>query len=84
MKLEYAELLASMDADIEVRTDYSGRGMCGETTTAVTFPELFYLFRAIAEAAGQLGSQDAKEASRFATAMGKLRTDSMGRDTIAY
>jgi hypothetical protein len=77
MKIEYAETLAASDSEMAVIVDYSGRGMYGEKTAAVVFPELFYLLRAIAEVSPALGES-------FASAMGRVRTDSLGRGYVAY
>ncbi len=81
MKLEYAELIAATNPEIELRTEYSGRGMYGETTAAVVFPDVSDLFRAIAEVASEMNTQ---EAEQFAQAMGKIKTDGMGRSQLAY
>jgi hypothetical protein len=85
MKLEYATMLARADSQIEVVTDYSGRGMFGEMTTAITFSDWFIFCRAVAEVSASLvAPTDTKAAERFASEMGRIRTNNLGRNIIVY
>jgi len=80
MKLETAQALSDACPDIEIRKDYSGRAMYGQTTAAVVYPTLGVLLSAACIVAGQ--SEDNGET--LALELAKCRFDNMGHDFIAY
>lgn len=79
--IEDAMYRASIEDDVDLLTDYSGRGMYGRTCPAVvTDSETFHrLLVGIAFACAEQG-RTIDDASQFANA----HTDSMGRDTVYY
>lgn len=88
MKHETAELLANASlhrstGEIHVFEDYSGRGMFGKRTTAVTYPSMKSLMVAIAAAAIAIGD-DQDEQAGFLADLEHLQTDSMGQGYVAY
>jgi hypothetical protein len=92
MKLEHAERIVKAAADsgheLHLLKDYSGRGMFGKTTAAVT-GEQGHVVHAIACAAVEMahsssGSADEDRIDDFLRAVGRLSWDEMGHDVIAY
>jgi len=85
MKAKTADALKeaadSMGIELQVRDDYSGRGMYGKTTHAVV-GELNTIFQCIAFAASDIVDED--NLDDFTWEMGKLRRDSMGFDIVIY
>jgi hypothetical protein len=83
MKAEHAEQIvaAAEAAGLAVTADahYSGRGMDGEETSGIIFPGLPTLLVAVAEAVR--ASQDPDD---LIGGLWGVRTDSLGRDTVAY
>lgn len=69
-----------LGVDIEMDKDYSGRGMFGDTTYAVTLSGIASLATLIAVAARDLetGHED------FVEDMQNLRSDNMGREYVYY
>jgi hypothetical protein len=69
--------------EIELVSDYSGRGMFGNSTAAVDCGNERTLRRAIAYVAANCepGSDDAEEVIEEA---GNLRTDSLGNGIVVY
>jgi hypothetical protein len=88
MKLETAKRIEQAADEsgfdgVVARGDYSGRGMYGSTTAAVTGSQQA-IVAAIAVAAYHLGQEGPDDAEDFLEDVGRLRWDSMGRDAIAY
>ena len=94
MKKTTAEMITTsadmLGIDVEVSSDYSGRGMYGATTYSVTLPSLTDLPAICAHAVAiqmreaddpQSGWDDVKE---FIADLRNLRTDNMGRRYVAY
>jgi hypothetical protein len=85
MNLEFATMIAEaaekIDLDVELRTDYSGRGMYGARTAALDAPGMAEFAAAACEAAIGL-SLDGEDTDDFIAAVRAVRTDNMGRDSI--
>lgn len=81
MELKLAEILAEHNFDIQVREDYSGRGMYGKTTTGVVCDDS-EIFEAIASIMTEC-NEDEREYVANQIRYG-FRTDSMGYNTIYY
>lgn len=86
MKLKHAELIAKTAYDygveVEVRENYSGRGMFGKTTAGVV-GNMGDIVRAVAGAAADLAVAEPDEVDDFVRDM-NLSFDNMGFDMIAY
>lgn len=86
MKLETAQLLSdtAWDSGIEseVREDYSGRGMYGESTSGVVVNSVEDFVRMVALTVAYI--EDFDEREDFATEIQNIKTDSMGRSVIVY
>jgi hypothetical protein len=63
--------------DVEVRTDYSGRGMYGDKCLAIV-GDLRDLLRFAAELTQAIGVEDANDI------LGRVRSDSMGLSSVYY
>jgi hypothetical protein len=70
-----------LGVDIEVDKDYSGRGMFGDTTYAVTVSGVASLATLIAVAGRSMNSASHED---FVEDMQNLRSDNMGRDLVYY
>jgi hypothetical protein len=70
-----------LGVDIEVDKDYSGRGMFGDTTYAVTVSGVASLATLIAVAVRSMNSASHED---FVEDMQNLRSDNMGRDLVYY
>ena len=70
-----------LGVDIEVDNDYSGRGMFGDTTYAVTVSGVASLATLIAVAGRSMNSASHED---FVEDMQNLRSDNMGRDLVYY
>lgn len=85
MKRETAELLANTAANngigLTARHDYSGRGMMGSKTSAVSFDRIAVLLR-VAVLAGH--SMERGDLERFAEEIGSITMDNSGRGIVAY
>lgn len=85
MKQETAKALvdAARDLDLEVGLlpTYSGRGMRGRTTAAVSADNVPILVAAVAQAATKLEGDQAED---FVEEMLGLATDNMGLGLVAY
>lgn len=83
MKAETADALReaadSMGLELQVRDDYSGRGMYGKTTHAVV-ADLNTLFQCIAYAASAVIKED--DIDDFVHEIGRTHRDSMGRSEL--
>ena len=63
---------------VDVRTDYSGRGMYGDKCLGFTVSDQRTAFRLVAGMSAVLGIDETLDITR------KASTDSMGRDMIVY
>lgn len=82
MDIEVASILAGY-GDLEVREDYSGRGMFGKTTTGLV-GDMPKVMRAIGEVMVSRNEDDI-ETIGYALANGDgFRIDSMGMSIIIY
>lgn len=81
MKTWVAHAIATSDYSLDEESDYSGRGMFGQETSAVV-GSLPAFVAAAASAARDLAS--AALAEEFLDALKSVRTDSMGRETVFY
>lgn len=81
MKLEFAELLVDYNSDLELRDDYSGRGMCGNSTAGVV-GSMNDVLQAIGDAI-EYGDEDELQIIQEGCQAG-VRTDSMGLSMIIY
>lgn len=86
MKIEIAEEIIAaardMGADVNLHEDYSGRGMYGDTTAAIS-GDLNNIIAAVALAAGSL-QDNHRKLEDLVEAMQKLNTDSYARQIIVY
>lgn len=82
MREEIAERLG--DEGGEVRDDYSGRGMNGKTTHAVTFDSAWDYERALVRAAYELGVRGSDDVEGVLSGLDSLRTDNMGLGIVVY
>jgi hypothetical protein len=87
MELSFARDItrASMqtDLDIEVRDEYSGRGMYGRSTAAIVCSSWAdFAAAAVLLAAEQDPHRRLISAGKIADQIAKLTSDSMGRDSI--
>lgn len=87
MNIDTAWLLdnaaAVLDIDLDIREDYSGRGMYGVTTVAVVLDRASDL-AAIAFEAGRATAHDRDEAAEAVHDLRNLRQDSMGHGVVVY
>lgn len=79
MKTEAAEIIS--DYVGEIYEDYSGRGMFGSTTTAITCDSEEQFNEGIAEI---MENEDSENISIVAKAVRSLRKDSLGIGMIFY
>jgi hypothetical protein len=82
MKQETAELLGNEGG--EVRADYSGRCMYGETTHAVTFESTGDYERALVRSAYELGVRGSDDVEGVLSDLDNLRSDQMGLGIVVY
>ena len=80
MKEQLADLLSSWDG--EIHKDYSGRGMFGNTTTAISFENENDFYNAIGAIIQDGDPEELKELAEFLN--GTVRTDSLGHEIIIY
>lgn len=79
------EVAALLTEDMgEVRDDYSGRGMYGESTYAVTYDSNSDFEAALLNAAFDLGANGADDVEGLLADMRNLRKDSMGMGIVVY
>lgn len=87
MKGSSAEALVmaarELGIDAEIRENYSGRGMNGETTCAVVLDYLDRLPAIAAHAAMEIEHME-EDASDLVEDLMQLRHDALGRETIVY
>jgi hypothetical protein len=92
MNKEIAEMLIDYGNDLSIHEDYSGRGMYGKTTTAITCDSKDDLMEAIGELffemildAKDMGEDyDTIKAKELKSVLTNLRQDSLGRGYIFY
>lgn len=91
MKSEVAKAIVDAGegsyAGVELREDYSGRGMYGKTTCAVIYEDEGAFLQCVAAAAIQVSEadQDGCSVDEFIEALGNLHRDNMGRSaTVIY
>ncbi|MDF7826969.1 hypothetical protein P4B35_23295 [Pontiellaceae bacterium B12227] len=82
MKQELANLLQSYDPTMtmEVRNDYSGRGMFGKETAAIVTDDS----AAILQTVVSIAKEDPEALEEFQEDDFRFRQDSLGRDSIIY
>ncbi|MGB5812951.1 MAG: hypothetical protein WBG86_20630 [Polyangiales bacterium] len=82
MQKHIAEMISEAGADeVTVVEDYSGRGMNGSTTTAISTFDLGGLLAAVAIAAHEANDEDAED---IAEAMSMIKRDQMGLGEVWY
>lgn len=92
MKKEIAEKLMDYGNNMELYEGYSGRGMYGKTTTAITTDSFTDFFDAVGElmldmvqdAMFRGEEYDIKDAEELAKVLSNLQQDSMGRGMVIY
>ena len=86
MELYLAEKIAENSYDeVEVREDYSGRGMYGETTAALTAESLSSIIVGMVRAAVELAdSEDDASVEELVDFAEGMRTDNMGLGIVVY
>lgn len=86
MKLELAKFLeehtVGFEEEVTVIEGYSGRGMYGATTTAVSVSSLEALVRIIYSLSKEISEQ--VENGNLDIDIGSLRTDNLGHDIVVY
>jgi hypothetical protein len=87
MQLNHAQLIRqaseTIDSEIEIYADYSGRGMMGNSTAGVT-GDKSSIIAAMVYAAFEIG-RSGGDVDEFMVDIHRLRWDNMGRsDVIAY
>ncbi len=90
MRVETAKLIVEAGRadgiDVRLSEGYSGRGMFGKTTAAVTADSQSDLLRAVARATLKLhaAANCDQEVESFLEEMGGLRKDAMGLGVVYY
>lgn len=85
MKKEVAEAIAEVAPDLELRDDYSGRGMYGKNTYAICCDDITDLVGAAIEAVIDAMSDDrTDDAWEIQRAFERIRSDSMGLGQVFY
>lgn len=87
MKLKHAELLTdelSMLIDIELREEYSGRGMFGGITSGVVVDSLSEFISAVGDYLSSAEADDIEIIKEIGSAIKHIKTDSMGYSVIIY
>lgn len=82
MELKTATLLVEVNPDLELREEYSGRGMFGDKTSGVT-GDINDFILAVASVAYDLG-MEGDGFDEFQDDLNNLKTDSMGRDSTIF
>lgn len=73
-----------VDIQVDIRMDYSGRGMYGSKTTGLVLQNNTRDLALLAAIAGKLSAEDPKRFEALCLGLRDLRIDSMGRDVIMY
>ena len=92
MNKEIAEMIVGYSDDLSLHEDYSGRGMYGKTTTAITCDSMNDLMEAIGEcfydmvlgAMSDGNDYDETNAVELTKVLQNLRQDSLGMGYIFY
>lgn len=92
MNKEIAEMLINYGNDLSLHEDYSGRGMYGKTTTAITCDSMNDLMAAIGECFYDMVLEamrdgnvyDETNAVELTSVLSNIRQDSLGRGYIFY
>jgi len=87
MKLEHAELLADelgMLIEVELRENYSGRGMYGENTSGIVVDSMNEFLRGLGEYLKTADESDLDKIKEIGAAIKRIKTDSMGYSIIIY
>lgn len=92
MKKEIAELIVEHSYDMDIREEYSGRGMFGGATTAIVCDNEKYFYEAIGElymkmikdAMVEAENYDMKLAQDLLETIVRIRVDNMGYRYIFY
>lgn len=92
MRKEIAEMIVDYGSDLKLHEDYSGRGMFGNTTTAITCDEVDDFFSAVGDLmfdmilrAMRKGMEyDIKDAEELRDLLSTFRQDSLGLGRIIY
>jgi len=87
MKLEYAQAFEealSMSIDVELRKDYSGRGMFGDTTAGIVVESFDEFLTGIGDFLEYLTDDEIELANKVGKALMNIRTDNMGLKIIIY
>ena len=87
MKLEHAELLADelgMLIEVELREDYSGRGMYGENTSGIVVDSMNEFLKGLGDYLETAHEDDFETIKEIGAAIRRLKTDSMGYQIIIY
>jgi hypothetical protein len=92
MNKEIAELIVGYSDDLSLHKDYSGRGMYGKTTTAITGDSMNELMAAIGdcfydmvlEAMSDGNDYDETNAVELTNVLSSIRQDSLGMGYIFY
>ena len=83
MRRWVARRLCDACSALELDEQYSGRGMFGETTSAVTGTIGNFAY-AVGRAAQQLSDDLPEVQEQLMSAVQSVRTDSMGREVVFY
>lgn len=86
MELEHAKLIVESlneigDAEYEVYENYSGRGMYGETTTAIVVPSVLKFATDVLRVSNSFVDEDG---DCLLCELQNLKSDNLGRDYIIY
>lgn len=92
MKKEIAEMIADYGSNLQLHEDYSGRGMYGKTTTAITCDDVDDFFSAVGDlmfdmlldAMNEGEDYDTKDAEELRNVLSQFRQDSLGMGYIIY
>jgi hypothetical protein len=92
MKKEIAEMLVDFNPDLQLYGNYFGRGMYGETTTAITcdnIRDFFYavgdlMYEMILDAMHDGEEYDTSDAEELRNLLSNFRQDSLGMGVIIY
>lgn len=80
---ECAEANPDLGIEVEVRIEYSGRGMFGGKTTALIIKDMEELTILAAVAGHQYYGKE-RDFEELLLSLRELRTDNMGKDLIVY
>lgn len=87
MELEQAQILEetlTMLIDIEIRKNYSGRGMFGKETSAIVVNSYSEFIEAIGDFLADADTEEIKTINEIGKLLKNLHTDNMGMSIIIY